>query len=221
MAKQLSESLEGKEREWRRQKSEYESYIMTLEAKRDTGSRHGPEKQVALSCHNTKDRSNFPMTLEEEDLQDQTKTVLLADLFSMEPFYGLEDLLQIGTTGLAEGNANSASFSLTKKDLLLHSAETLLELTESIFAQSSLSAENSGAMPVLSMLDTPDKTNERPSRLLAPGRATLSKGDSSYERNFLRVRQTLGRLKRSTDTALLGFPPVLLDRRIDESEKGQ
>jgi len=26
-------------------------------------------------------------------------------------------------------------------------------------------------------------------------------------------------LKRSTDTALLGFPPVLLDRRIDESEK--
>lgn len=219
MAKQLSESLEGKEREWRRQKSEYESYIMTLEAKRDTRSRHGPEKQVALSCHNTKERSNFPMTLEEEDPQDQTKTVLLADLFSMEPFYGLEDLLQIGTTGLAEGSANSASFSLAKKDLLLHSAETLLELTEFIFAQSSRSAENSGAMPVLSMLDTPDKTNERPSRLLAPGHATLSKGDSSYERHFLRVRQTLGRLKRSTDTALLGFPPALLDRRIDESEK--
>ena len=36
------------EREWRRQKSEYESYIMTLEAKRDTGSRHGPEKQVTI-----------------------------------------------------------------------------------------------------------------------------------------------------------------------------
>ena len=81
-----------------------------------------------MSCHNTKERSNFPMTLEEEDLQDQTKTVLLADLFSMEPFYGLEDLLQISTTGLAEGNANTASFSLTKKDLLLHSAETLLEV---------------------------------------------------------------------------------------------
>ena len=68
------------------------------------------------------------MTLEEEDPQDQTKTVLLADLFSMEPFYGLEDLLQIGTTVLAEGSANSASFSLAKKDLLLHSAETLLEV---------------------------------------------------------------------------------------------
>ena len=81
-----------------------------------------------MSCHNTKERSNFPMTLEEEDLQDQTKTALLADLFSMEPFYGLEDLLQISTTGLAEGSANSASFSLTKKDLLLHSAETLLEV---------------------------------------------------------------------------------------------
>lgn len=36
------------EREWRRQKSEYESYIMTLEAKRDTRSRHGPEKQVTI-----------------------------------------------------------------------------------------------------------------------------------------------------------------------------
>lgn len=68
------------------------------------------------------------MTLEEEDLQDQTKTVLLADLFAMEPFYGLEDLLQISTTGLAEGSANSASFSLTKKDLLLRSTETLLEV---------------------------------------------------------------------------------------------
>ena len=28
-------------------------------------------------------------------------------------------------------------------------------------------------MPVLSMLDTPDKTNERPSRLLAPGKEVL------------------------------------------------
>ena len=68
------------------------------------------------------------MTLEEEARQDQTKTILLAELVSMEPFYGLEDLLQIDTTGLAEDSGNSASFSLTKKDLLLHSAETLLEV---------------------------------------------------------------------------------------------
>ena len=34
------------EREWRRQKSEYESYIMALEAERDARSRQGLQQQV-------------------------------------------------------------------------------------------------------------------------------------------------------------------------------
>ena len=73
------------------------------------------------------------MTLEEVALKNQTKAVLLAELVSMELFYGLEDLLRIGDTGLAEGLTSSKLYNLTDKDLLLHSAETLLEVSLSHF----------------------------------------------------------------------------------------
>ena len=68
------------------------------------------------------------MTLGDETLKNQTKAVLLAELVSMELFYGLEDLLRLGPTGMAQGLTSSKLYSLTDKDLLLHSAETLLEV---------------------------------------------------------------------------------------------
>ena len=68
------------------------------------------------------------MTLGDETLKNQTKAVLLAELVSMELFYGLEDLLRLGPTDMAQGLTSSKLYSLTDKDLLLHSAETLLEV---------------------------------------------------------------------------------------------
>ncbi|XP_068708949.1 myosin heavy chain, cardiac muscle isoform-like isoform X2 [Montipora foliosa] len=213
----------AKEREWRRQKSEYESYIMALEAERDSQSKHETEKQVISSSRETTEKTHFPVTLEEVALKNQTKAVLLAELVSMELFYGLEDLLRIGDTGLAEGLTSSKLYNLTDKDLLLHSAETLLELTEYFFAKSSLSEEDSGRNLALKKLDSEVKT-ERPSRLLAQGHGELlggvSKAESSYERKLFRVRETLCRLKRTTDSASLGFLSRLLDAKFDESEKG-
>lgn len=44
--------------------------------------------------------------------------------------------------------------------------------------------------------------------------------ESSYERKVLRVRESLGKLKRTTDSAALGFLSRLLDTKLDENEKG-
>ena len=44
--------------------------------------------------------------------------------------------------------------------------------------------------------------------------------ESSYERKVLRVRESLGKLKRRTDSAALGFLSRLLDTKLDENEKG-
>ena len=79
-------------------------------------------------AHDPTDKVHFQVTLEDESLKNQTKAVLLAELVSMELFYGLEDLLTIGPTGIAQGFTSSKLYSLTDKDLLLHSAETLLEV---------------------------------------------------------------------------------------------
>ena len=89
--------------------------------------------QVISSSRETTEKTHFPVTLEEVALKNQTKAVLLAELVSMELFYGLEDLLRIGDTGLAEGLTSSKLYNLTDKDLLLHSAETLLEVSLSHF----------------------------------------------------------------------------------------
>lgn len=223
MAKQLSETLEGKEREWRRQKSEYESYIMALEAERDARSRHEATGQINSEAHDPTDKVHFQVTLEDESLKNQTKAVLLAELVSMELFYGLEDLLTIGSTGIAQGFTSSKLYSLTDKDLLLHSAETLLELTEYFFAKSTLSDEDFGKNTALKKLEAQDKTLERPSRFLAQGHGTLHSSpsaESSYERKLFRVKETLSRLKRTTDSAALGFLSHLLDTKLDEKEKG-
>ena len=74
------------------------------------------------------DKVQFAATLEDEALKNQTKAVLLAELISMELFYGLDDLLRREPTGIAQGLTSSKLYSLTDKDLLLHSAETLLEV---------------------------------------------------------------------------------------------
>ena len=68
-----------------------------------------------------------------EDLSfvNQTKAVLLAELASMELFYGMEDLIRDQSNG-----RKGAYFSYKKlgttanRDLLLQSAETLLEVRE-------------------------------------------------------------------------------------------
>lgn len=44
--------------------------------------------------------------------------------------------------------------------------------------------------------------------------------ESSYERKLLRVRDSLSKLKRTTDSAALGFLSRLLDTKLDENEKG-
>ena len=70
-----------------------------------------------------------PVTMEEEEaLKNHTKAVLLAELISMELFYGLEDLLRLDPTTIGQRVTSSKLYSLTDKDLLLHSAETLLEV---------------------------------------------------------------------------------------------
>ena len=84
--------------------------------------------QINPISHDSTEKSHFPVTLEDETLKNQTKSVLLAELVSMELFYGLEDLLRLGPPGMAQGLTSSKLYSLTDKDLLLHSAETLLEV---------------------------------------------------------------------------------------------
>ncbi|KAJ7375156.1 hypothetical protein OS493_001894 [Desmophyllum pertusum] len=214
MAKQLSETLEGKEREWRRLKSEYESYIMALEAERDARLRHGSKQQ----------ESHDPTaTLEDEVVKNQTKAVLLAELVSMELFYGLDDLLRLGPTGIAQGVTSSKLYSLTDKDLLLHSAETLLELTEYFFAKSTLANEDNGKKTVLRALESQKEKTDLPSRFLEENgsRHSTPIAESSYERKLLRVREALSKLKRTTDSAALGFLSRLLDTKLDEKRERQ
>lgn len=45
--------------------------------------------------------------------------------------------------------------------------------------------------------------------------------ESSYERKLLRVRERLSRLKRTTDSAALGFLSNFLDAKLEEKEKGK
>lgn len=119
--------------------------------------------------HGNDEKGHFPVTLEDEALKNHTKAVLLAELVSMELFYGLEDLLRLGPTGIAQSFTSSKLYSLTDKDLLLHSAETLLELTEYFFAKSTLSDEDNGKNPALKKLESQDKTSDEPGRSLAQG----------------------------------------------------
>ena len=79
------------------------------------------------SCDPT-EKVHLPVTMEEEALKNQTKAVLLTELISMELFYGLEDLLRLDLTTITQRVTSSKLYSLTDKDLLLHSAETLLEV---------------------------------------------------------------------------------------------
>ena len=83
---------------------------------------------MTSECHDLAEKVHLPTILEEESLKNQTKAVLLAELVSLELFYGLEDLLRDGPTRIAKGVTSSKLHSLTDKDLLLHSAETLLEV---------------------------------------------------------------------------------------------
>ncbi|XP_078354015.1 uncharacterized protein LOC144638654 isoform X3 [Oculina patagonica] len=223
MARQLSETLEGKEREWRQLKSEYESYIMALEAERDARPRHGPKHHMILESRDPTEKVHLPATLEDEALKNQTKAVLLAELISMEMFYGLEDLLRRDPTGIAQGVTSSKLHSLTDKDLLLHSAETLLELTEYFFAKSTLANEDNGKKIALRGLESQDGNSDLPSRSLERDNGSLHStpiAESSYERKLLRVRDSLSKLKRTTDSAALGFLSRLLDTKLDENEKG-
>ena len=75
-----------------------------------------------------REKLHLPGTMEDEVLKNQTKAVLLAELISMELFYGLEDLLRLDPVTVAQRVTSSKLYSLTDKDLLLHSAETLLEV---------------------------------------------------------------------------------------------
>lgn len=45
--------------------------------------------------------------------------------------------------------------------------------------------------------------------------------ESSYERKLLRIRERLSRLKRTTDSAALGFLSTFLDAKLEEKEKGK
>lgn len=45
--------------------------------------------------------------------------------------------------------------------------------------------------------------------------------ESTYERKLFRVRETLSRLKRTTDSAALGFLSRVLDTSLDENEQGE
>ena len=83
-----------------------------------------------LSLKGTK-RGGSLLNSSSEDLPfvNQTKAVLLAELASMELFYGIEDLVRDPATA-----GKGAPFSLKRRgamadrDLLLQSAETLLEV---------------------------------------------------------------------------------------------
>lgn len=89
----------------------------------------GVKSFIFLFFVSTDQESHDPTaTLEDEVVKNQTKAVLLTELVSMELFYGLDDLLRLGPTGIAQGVTSSKLYSLTDKDLLLHSAETLLEV---------------------------------------------------------------------------------------------
>lgn len=80
------------------------------------------------------EKAHLPVTLVNESLKNQTKAVLLAELVSMELFYGLEDLVKAGPTGMAQGFTNPKLYSsLTDRDLLLQSAETLLEVMAKMY----------------------------------------------------------------------------------------
>lgn len=83
---------------------------------------------MTLEYRDPTEKVPLPTTLEDAALKNQTKAVLLAELISMELFYGLEDLLRREPTGIAQGVTSSKLYSLTDRDLLLHSAETLLEV---------------------------------------------------------------------------------------------
>ncbi|XP_022784630.1 kinesin-like protein KIF15 isoform X2 [Stylophora pistillata] len=221
MAKQLSETLESKEREWRRLKAEYESYIMSLEAERETRQRREPRQQVTSECHDLTEKALFPAIVEEEALRNQTKAVLLAELVSLELFYGLEDLVRDGSAGKAQGVTSSKLHSLTDKDLLLHSAETLLELTEYFFTKSTLAIDENGKNSKGATCETEKTVLPSISLELDYGsRHSTPNIDSSYERKLLRVRESLSKLKRKTDSAALGFLSHLLDTKLDEKEKG-
>lgn len=84
--------------------------------------------QVTPESCGPKEKVHLPVTMEDKALKNQTKAVLLAELISMELFYGLEDLLRLDPTTIAQSVTSSKLYSLTDKDLLLHSAETLLEV---------------------------------------------------------------------------------------------
>ncbi|KAK3723818.1 hypothetical protein QZH41_019496, partial [Actinostola sp. cb2023] len=139
MARQLAETLENKEQEWRRLRSEYESYIMSLKSSQkftepqfDLYSSEQGLPGKTLSGSWQKDTVS-PI---EESLKNQTKALLLVELISMELFYGMEDLLRDGGTTLGKEVPTEKLYALTDRDLLLHSAETLLELTEYFFTKS-------------------------------------------------------------------------------------
>ena len=84
-------------------------------------------QETQETCDPT-EKVHLPATMEEEALKNHTKAVLLAELISMELFYGLEDLLRLDPTIVTQRVKSSKLYSLTDKDLLLHSAETLLEV---------------------------------------------------------------------------------------------
>ena len=84
--------------------------------------------QLDSPSRGSNQRSNYSTTFEDEALKNQTKAVLLAELVSMELFYGLEDLLREGTAGVGQAFSSDKLYGLTDRDLLLHSAETLLEV---------------------------------------------------------------------------------------------
>jgi hypothetical protein len=69
----------------------------------------------------------------EESLKNQTKALLLVELISMELFYGMEDLLREGGASTSKGVPTDKLYTLTDRDLLLHSAETLLEVSLNVF----------------------------------------------------------------------------------------
>lgn len=107
---------------------------------------------MTSECHDLTEKALLPTIIKEEALKNQTKAVLLAELVSLELFYGLEDLVRDGSTGKAQGVASSKLHSLTDKDLLLHSAETLLEVYSNYVVVSSMQSCRTNQLKVISMI---------------------------------------------------------------------
>ncbi|XP_048584421.1 kinesin-related protein 8 isoform X1 [Nematostella vectensis] len=213
MARQLAETLETKECEWRRLRADYEDYIRSLQLDRHLANTVLP--QVCPGDQNPVEPWHSTVSSQvQEALKNQTKALLLIELISMELYYGMEDLLRDGGGGggLEQEVPADKLYSLTDRDLLLHSAETLLELTEYFFSKSTfLSGEKS---------EVNNGNGATGGSGSLPSASCRVLPDPSYTGKLLRVRGTLERIKDMTDSAAIKFLSNVLNTDSEETCKG-